>query len=295
VNLVGLVMASALAGCSTCGPPAKKGASACKIFPSDNPWNTDVSALEVDAEAMRTLRMSPEAKIHLDWGIPVTVGNAAAPVPITWTSSYGERESDKGPYPIPLEAKIEDGSDRHIVFLAKDTCTLYELFDAERTANGFRAASGAIWKLDSNMLRAEGFTSADAAGLPILAGLVRREEIERGEITHALRFTLSRTRNAYIHPATHAAGKNDASLPPMGLRVRLNASFPESGMSGPALVIVRAMKKYGMLLADNGSDWFVTGETSDAWDVRDLNAQLGRLHGSDFDIVKTEPVITQPD
>jgi len=340
LRLAGVGSLGALLACSSCGssdatpaaaPSGSSGTSGAapalpgpgtshaggRIFPTDNAWNTDVTGLPVDAEAMRTVmpRMSPDTKLHPDWGsfaegygIPITVGNAATPAPITWTTSYGPRESDKLAcpsgggefcYPIPLDAKIEGGGDRHVLFLARDgapnACTLYELFATERAGSGFRASSGAIWKLDSNARRPEGFTSADAAGLPILAGLVRREEIERGEITHALRFTLSSTRNAYIHPATHAAGKTDATLPPMGLRVRLKASFSEAGITGPALVILRAMKRYGLLLADNGSNWYISGETSDAWDMGDLNRQLGKVKGADFEIVKTGPAVEQPD
>lgn len=289
----------------------------CTIFPNDNAWNRDISSEPIDTELMSTVmpKMNPTRGLHPDWGssaddygIPITVGAAAAPAKITWSSSYGPKESDKLPcadgssefcYPIPLDAKTEGGNDRHILFLATDgapsKCVLYELFSVKKTGAGFTAASGAIFKLDSNALRPEGWTSADAAGLPILAGLVRKEEIDRGEITHAIRFTMNDTRNAYIHPATHAAGKDDVALPPMGLRLRLKKSIDESKFDGPSLVIVKAMKKYGLLLADNGSDWYLSGEQNDSWDMDSLNSQLGKVKGSDFEIIKTGIVIPQPD
>jgi len=297
----------------------------CRILPNDNAWNLDVSGAEIDTELMGSVLpgMAQGTGMHPDWGtvsdnygIPITVGPASTPVPISWNTNYGPRESDKLPcpggggefcYPIPLDAKIEggagasSGSDRHILFLASDNapdhCVLYELYNAQNQSGaGFTAASGAVFPMDSNARRTEGWTSADAAGLPILPGLVRREEIERGVITHAIRFTMSRSRQAYIHPATHAAGDADASLPPMGLRVRLRADFDDSAFTGPSKIITTAMKKYGLILADNGSNWYISGETSQAWepDMDDLNGQLRRVKGSDFVIVKTGPVIVPP-
>jgi hypothetical protein len=261
--------------------------------------------------------MATGTGLHPDWGtvtdnygIPITVGNASAPAPITFHTDYGPKESDKLAcpsgggqfcYPIPLNAKTEGGGDAHVLFLAKDGapdhCVLYELFATKVQSGGFNTGSAAIWKLDSNALRPEGWTSADAAGLAILAGLVRREEIVRGEITHALRFTMDRTRNGYIHPATHSAGDDDATLPPMGLRVRLKSSFSEAGFSGPSLTIIKAMKKYGMILADNGSNWYVSGEQDEAWepDMDKLVSQLAKVKGSAFEIVKTGNFIPQPD
>jgi hypothetical protein len=267
--------------------------------------------------------MALSTGLHPDWGtfteqygIPITTGKAAAPAPITWNTTYGPRESDKLPcpgggnefcYPIPLNALIEGGpgakatSDRHVLFLANDGapdhCVLYELYNTQNQSGpGFTAASGAIFKLDSNALRPEGWTSADAAGLPVLAGLVRREEIQRGEITHALRCTMDRTQQAWFAPATHAAGARDASLPPMGLRVRLKASFDDSALGPTAKILVKAMKRFGLLLADNGSNWYVSGETHDAWGplMDGLNSDLRKIKGSDFEIVKTGTVIVPP-
>ena len=298
----------------------------CRIFPNDNPWNTDVSGLPVDTDLMTSVmpKMAQGTAMHPDWGtetdnygIPITIGPAAAtPGILTFHTSYGDDQSDKLAcnqgmwcYPIPLDAKIEggtgasQGSDRHILFLATDgapnNCVLYELYNAYNPANGgWSVGSAAIWKLDSNALRTEGWTSADAAGLPIMPGLVRRAEVVAGEITHAIRFTMDSTRHAYMHPATHAAGDQDDTLPPMGLRVRLKAAFDETQVTGPALVIVKAMKKYGLILADNGSNWFISGETSEDWgpDMDGLLEDLGKVHGSDFEIVKTgNPIVPQAD
>jgi hypothetical protein len=295
----------------------------CRIFPSDNPWNRAVDKEPLDTELMASVMpgMALGTGMHPDWGtvtdnygIPITVGKAAAPALITWSTTYGLTESDPlacglGPfcYPIPLDAKIEGGpgakttSDRHVLFLATDGapdhCVLYELYNTQNpSGSGFTAASGAIWKLDSNALRTEGWTSADAAGLAILPGLVRLEEIKRGEIPHALRFTMDASRQAYIHPATHAAGSADAALPPMGLRVRLKASFDDSAFTGPSKVLTTAMKKYGLILADNGSNWYVSGESDEGWapEMDALLANLGQVKGSDFEIVKTGAIVIPP-
>ncbi len=288
----------------------------CRIFPNDNDWNRDISGAPVDDALMATVlpNMNPSKGMHPDWGssaenygFPITLGKAATPAKLSFDVSYGPGESDKLPcpsgggdfcYPIPLDAKIEGGGDRHILFLATDgapdKCVLYELFHATQEGAGFTCSSAAIFKLDSNALRPEGWTSADAAGLPILPGLVRKEEVDKGEITHAMRFTVARTRQAYIHPATHAAGDEDDTLPPMGLRLRLKASIDESRFQGASLVIVKALKKYGLILADNGSDWFISGEQNDTWDMDALNDQLGSIKGSDFEIVKTGAIVIPP-
>ena len=295
----------------------------CRIFPNDNAWNSTVDTLPLDTELMASVMpgMALGTGLHPDWGtatdnygIPITVGKAAAPALITWNTSYGPNESDPLTcstgsfcYPIPIDAKIEGGpgakaaSDRHVLFLATDGapdhCVLYELYNTQNpSGGGFTAASGAIWKLDSNALRTEGWTSADAAGLPVLAGLVRLEEIKRGEIPHALRFTMDSSRQAYIHPATHAAGSDDAALPPMGLRLRLKATFDDSAFKGASKVITTAMKKYGLILADNGSNWYVSGETGDAWapEMDAVLSSLGKVKGSDFEIVKTGTVVVAP-
>jgi hypothetical protein len=201
-------------------------------------------------------------------------------------------ESDRGPYPIPRNVKIEGGRhsdrDRHALILDRDACRLYELFALYPTSSGgWRAGSGAIWNLRSNRLRPAGWTSADAAGLPILPGLARYDEVVRGRIDHALRFTVSRTRRAYVYPARHyASSSNDANLPPMGLRLRLKANYPVGGFPRQARIILEALKRYGMLVADNGSDWFITGAPDPRWSNEQLRA-LKRVPGSAFEVAET--------
>jgi hypothetical protein len=180
--------------------------------------------------------------------------------------------------------------DGHVLVLDRDACRLYETYDSHYQGPGWHCGSGAIFDLRSNGLRPDGWTSADAAGLPILPGLVRRDEVFGGEIRHALRFTVRRTQRAYVHPATHfASDTSNPDLPPMGLRVRLKASYDVSGFRGASRVILTALKKYGMFLADNGSDWFITGETNTAWDDDDLN-QLKTVPASAFEVVQLGPL-----
>jgi hypothetical protein len=215
------------------------------------------------------------------------------------TFQYSD-ESDKGPYPIPPDAPIEGGAgstgDRHVLVVDVDNWKLYELFDAHPANGGvsWTAGSGAIFDLNSNALRPAGWTSADAAGLPILPGLVRYDEVvEQQEIRHALRFTCPTTRRAYISPARHfASSRTDASLPPMGMRVRLKSSVDISKFSARNQVILKAMRKYGMLLADNGSAFFVSGAPDSRWNDDELSA-LKTLHGSDFEVVKMGTLVTQ--
>jgi hypothetical protein len=200
-------------------------------------------------------------------------------------------ESDPGPYPIPPDAPIEGGptstGDRHILVVDRDNCKLYETFDTHPMGTGWRAGSGAVFDLRSNALRPLGWTSADAAGLPVLAGLVRWDEVQSGRINHALRFTVARTQRAYVLPATHYASVNtDPTLPPLGIRVRLRANHDISRFSARVQVILTAMKEYGMFLADNGSDWFVSGESHTGWNDDELR-QLGMVPASAFEVVKT--------
>jgi hypothetical protein len=196
-------------------------------------------------------------------------------------------QSDRGPYPIPVHPKIEAGSDRHMIIVDKSTCRLYELFAARHTSTGWRAGSGAIWNLKSNKLRPDTWTSADAAGLPILPGLVRYDEVARGAIDHALRFTVPVTRSAHIYPARHDAGiGNSPNLPPMGLRLRLKASVSIAGLDAEDQVILTALKTYGMIIADNGSPWFISGAPDSRWNDETLHL-LNRIHGSDFQVVDT--------
>jgi len=223
-------------------------------------------------------------------GTPITVvGRSQRKVRVSF--QYGA-ESDPGPYPIPRNVKIEGGrqsdGDRHALILDRDACRLYELYALyPTTTGGWRAGSGAIWNLRSNRLRPPGWTSADAAGLPILPGLVRYDEVARGRIDHALRFTVARTRKAYVYPARHyASDDNAANLPPMGLRLRLKASFSTRGFPRQARIVLEALKRYGMLVADNGSDWYVTGTPDPRWSNDQLHA-LHRVPGSAFEVVKT--------
>jgi hypothetical protein len=239
------------------------------------------------------------AKLHPDfggdgeYGIPFVVVPSNEPRRTINYTEYGD-ESDPGPFPIPLNAPIEGGSsssgDRHVIVVQQGSCHLYELYRAFPRSNRWDAESGTNWDLASNAMRPLGWTSADAAGLAILPGLVRYDEVAAGEIKHAIRFTVPRSQKGYIFPATHyASSSTDANLPPMGLRVRLKASYDISGMHGQGRVIATALKRYGMINADNGSAWFITGAADPRWDDDDLN-QLKSIPGSAFEAVDTGPV-----
>jgi hypothetical protein len=272
----------------------------CPLFPADNAWNRRVDGLPVAPNSARLIRsIGLDDHFHADFGsgrwdggpigIPFTVVDGdQARVPVRF--GY-EDESDPGPYPIPPNAPIEGGpqadGDRHVIVVDRTTCKLYELFDAHPLVAGrWRAGSGAVWSLRSNRLRPKGWTSADAAGLPILPGLARYEEVAQGEIRHALRFTAPRTRTSYVWPARHQAGASPSpDLPPMGLRVRLKRSVSLRGLPRQARIIARAMKRYGLMLADNGSPWYVTGAPHPRWDNDQLHA-LDRLRGRDFEVVR---------
>jgi hypothetical protein len=272
----------------------------CEIFPKSNPWNRRVDRLPVAANSAEIIgSMGTERGLHADFGsglwegapigIPITVVGRGTPKS-RLSFEYAD-ESDRGPYPIPRGVPIEGGyrsdGDRHALIVDRDSCKLYELFALYPRGRGWRAGSGAIWNLRSNRLRPAGWTSADAAGLPILPGLARYDEVRRGVIDHALRFTVRRTRRAYVYPARHfASSSDDPSLPPMGLRVRLKASFDVSGYPRQARVVLTALKRYGMLVSDNGSDWFVTGSPNPGWRNDDLRT-LGRVKGSEFEVVDT--------
>jgi hypothetical protein len=278
-----------------------RGARGCPVFPKDNAWNQRVDRMPVDpnsAELVRSIGLG--AAMHADFGsglwegapigIPyVTVPKRQRKVPVTF--GYAG-ESDKGPYPIPANVPIEggrgSGGDRHVIVVDRDRCRAYELYAAYPLAGGsrWRAGSGAIWNLRSNRLRPKNWTSADAAGLPILPGLARYEEVKRGEIDHALRFTASRTRRAYVYPATHyASSSTDPALPPMGLRVRLKAGYDISSFPRQSRIVLQALKRYGMILADNGSPWYVSGAPASGWNNDDLH-QLGKVHGDAFEVVR---------
>ena len=268
------------------------GAPNCSIFPDTNVWNKEVSQLPAhrnSAALIRSIGLSeelhPDFGSNLSYGIPYNVvGSNTQKVRVNF---YYNDESDGGPYPIPPNPKKEAGGDQHILIVDRDACKLYEIYDASFVNGRWEAGAGAIWNLRSNLLRPNNWTSADAAGLPILPGLVRFDEASRGLINHAIRFTAPRTRNTHIYPARHHAGaSNDASLPPMGLRVRLKASYNINSFSPRNRVILTALKRYGMILADNGSPWYITGVSDRRWNAEDLN-QLKRIKGSAFEAVDT--------
>ncbi len=278
--------------------------AACEVFPADNPWNTDISGAAVHPNSDAYVSsIGAGGRLHADFG---TVWNGApngiptvevpADQPRVPVSFEYDDESDPGPYPIPADAPIEGGAastgDRHVLVLSRESCTLYELFDAHPVNGGtsWTAGSGAIFDLRSNALRPDGWTSADAAGLPIYPGLVRYDEVAAGEINHALRFTVSQTQAAWIHPATHeASSSTDPSRPPMGLRLRLKAGYDCSGASTEVQVICTALKRYGMLVADNGSNWYVSGSPDPRWDD-DALRDLSSIPGSAFEAVDTGPL-----
>jgi len=317
---------NAVVGSSTdfsTSPTIPASGSGCPVFPTDNPWNADVSNYCRDPNSDQYVASINQNKQYLhpdfgsnpSYGIPyVVVPAAQALVPVIF-NQYPD-QSDPGTsgtgctttvttgcYPFPADAPVEGGSsstgDRHVLTLLADpthnNCTLYEVWEAVKDTNGpgWSAANGAIFNFYSDKLRTDGWTSADAAGLPILPGLVRYDEVAAGEIKHALRFTVSETQKGYVHPATHfASNSNNANLPPMGLRLRMKASYDISSYTGQSLVILKALKKYGMIVADNGSSWFITGAPDPGWNDTDLD-QLKGVPGTAFEVVKTGAIQTQ--
>jgi hypothetical protein len=301
-----LLLSALFAACSDGGsnnnnpnPPGPVDPSA--IFPSDDDWNRDVSGDDVDPNSDNYIQaMAPATGMHADfsnivdgnYGIPyVVVAGSQAKVPINFTDY--PQQSDPGPYPIPDDAPIEgDGSgDAHVIAVDLDNHKLYELYTASKSGSGWDAACGAVFDLSTGAPRPEGWTSADAAGLPIFPGLTRADEvIGKGEITHALRFTVVSTQKGYVFPARHfASSKTDSNLPPMGLRVRLKADVDISGAGPQAKIILTALKKYGMIVADNGSNWYISGAPDARWDDDDLHT-MGKIKGSDFEVVKHGPI-----
>lgn len=272
-----------------------------QVFPKDNPWNTDISNVETDPNSDNIIASIGNAvHLHPDFGtvwdnapigIPYNLIGKNQPMKAI-TFQY-KSESDPGPYPIPPDALVESGSDRHVLIIDTINLKLYELFSASRNSdNTWKAGSGAVYDLTSNLLRPDYWTSADAAGLPIFPGLVRYDEVvEKGVINHALRFTVQNTRNAFIHPATHAASNSsNESLPPMGMRVRLKAGFDISGYSPHIQIILKALKKYGMFVADNGSNWYISGVPDSRWNDDELK-ELKSIQGNNFEVIKMGTVI----
>jgi hypothetical protein len=299
IAALSLVLASVVSGVSE---PAAPHESSCPIFPQSNALNRDISHAPVDPRSAAyvasiglTGHLHPDFGSNPSYGIPYAIVGARQPkVPIHFTE-YGE-ESNPGPYPIPANARIEgppagEEGDRHVLVLQRGSCKLYELYAARRSRAGWEAGSGAVFNLRSNALRPNGWTSADAAGLPIFPLLVRYPEVHAGQIDHALRVTVERTQRGYIHPATHFASSNsDVNLPPMGLRLRLKAGYSLAGYHGETLVVLRALKRYGLIVADNGSSWYITGAPDRRWNDEDLE-QIKRVPGSAFEAVRTGPVL----
>jgi hypothetical protein len=299
--LAAAALALTLSGAAAAPSPQLGG---CPLFPATNPWNERVDRLPVAADSDAIIQsIGAGVGVHADFGsglwdgsrigIPYVVVHGRQTPKSRVTFDYAD-ESDKGPYPIPANVPIEGApahpneGDRHALIVDRDTCRLYELYALQRNGARWTAGSGAIWNLRSNAVRPAGWTSADAAGLPILPGLARWDgDASTGVIRHALRFTVQRTRRAYVYPARHyASSSDDPSLPPMGLRVRLRASVDISHLPPQARIVAQAMKTYGMIVADNGSNWYVTGAPSPHWSNDQLHA-LGALHGSDFEVVDT--------
>ena len=293
--LVGFaIVASSSLGSTLAGGVAAGAApvptTSCQVFPVDNVWNTDISSLPVYPSSPQWLASMAAAttKLHPDFGGPPygfpynVVDNSHATVPVTF--QYAS-ESDAGPYPVGFDSSIENGSDHHALIINRDTCTLYELFDLSGSGSSWTAGSGAVFNLGSNALRPLGWTSADAAGLPLFPGLVRWDEVQAGAMNHAIRFTAQQTDKSFLWPARHQAGTASSSLlPPMGARFRLQASYDISHFSPQAQVILRAMQHYGLILADNGSNWFFSGTEDAAW-PDSLLSELKTVPASRFEAV----------
>jgi hypothetical protein len=291
-----------LGGCPMFPEPPASLSPRAPSLPSQAAWNQDVSKAPVARDSVATIAyinanggnfLHPDFGSPRPYGFPYTVVRARQrKLPVHYTA-YGS-ESDRGPFPIPTGAPVEGGQgsdgDRHVLVVDRSRCVLYELYRAFFKGGGgphWNADSGARWDLRSTALRPDAWTSADAAGLPIFPGLVRYEEAAAGELGHAIRVTFESTRNAWLHPASHCAGDTaNPDAPPMGTRLRLRAGYGLGGFSGPARVIAEALKRYGMIVADNGSNWFFGGSSDRRWDDENLN-QLKRIPGSAFQVVKS--------
>ena len=287
-------------GCPGGGRPNVAG---CNVFPSDNAWNTDVSNYPKNANSdgyiakiVASAASPGESHIFLSAGpgssegMPYIVVPANQPVvPITY-AAFGS-ESDPGPFPIPLNAPIEQPSDQHVIVLQQGTCKVFELYNARVSGNGWVADSGAVWDLNSNARRPDHVTSADAAGMSIFAGIVKYEEVAAGAINHAIRVSVRQTDAGFIPPASHFAPVGSgANRPPMGLRLRLRADFDRSRFTGQARIVADALAKYGAIVADNGFDWIFFGAPNPGWDTDNLS-QLWQVPGTAFEAVDTGPVL----
>ncbi|MBK7893508.1 MAG: hypothetical protein IPJ90_01120 [Anaerolineaceae bacterium] len=284
----------------------------CDIFPGDNIWNTPINSLPVHPNSASYINtIGATAGLHPDFGSGVWPPGSNSPIGIPYVDVPGSQpkvtvnfiwwpdESDPGPYPVPANAPIEGGpdasGDRHVLVLDRDNCILYELYSAYPQNDGsWEAGNGAVYDLNSHALRPDGWTSADAAGLPILPGLVRYDEVAAGEIRHAIRFTAPQTQAAHLWPARHdASSLTGSSYPPMGLRLRLRADYDISGFSPPMQVILQAFKTYGLILADNGSAWYISGVPDARWD-NDMLHEMDVITGADFEAVDTSSLMINP-
>ena len=315
IGMFGLAGALSSAGCNASpeeiSPTSedKSGLGFCaslggrRLFPADNPWNQDISQEPIDPNSdVYIAGIGLDGRLHPDFGTTyqgellgfpyVVVPGTQPKVPIQFVRDGDE--SDPGPYPVPLDAPVEAGSDGHLIVVDRDNWRLYEMIGAHRQGDGWQANSGAVFDLNSNKLRPAGWTSANAAGLPVLAGLVRYDEVvEQKAIHHALAFTCKRTRRAYVHPARHfASNSKDPKLPPMGMRVRLKADVDISAFPPSALVILTALKKYGMMLAQNGADWFMNGAHHPRWNDKEINT-LKKIKGHQFEVVRMKDIVTR--
>jgi hypothetical protein len=310
----GIVTALLLVGATSPAPaetperPKPVAGTKCSVFPADNWWHADVSGLPVHARSAAWLsHMSTQVDLHPDfgpsygdgpdYGIPITVvGRKHATVNVGFDYSS---ESDHVRYPLGSDTRVEGGrnseGDRHAIVVDKASCTLFETFATRLSHGRWRAGSGAVWSLRKNTLRPDGWTSADAAGLPILPGLLRWNEVKKDRIDHAIRFTTDQTSAAHLWPARHdAGGTSDLDYPPMGARFRLSASYDASGLSPYAQHVVAAMQTYGLVLADNGSPWYFQGEQSPRWPDQ-LIEDLKTIPASAFVAVDTASLQVAPD
>jgi hypothetical protein len=283
----------------TVGAPLEYG---CPILPAEDPLNQEIADAPVNPNSANYIasiglsdHLHPDFGTEPSYGIPYTVVGPEQPkVPIKFTMYRAE--SNPGPYPVPANAPIEGGGknghgDKHVLVVQEGSCMLYEMYKAHRKGAGWTAFNGAVFNLRSDALRPEGWTSADAAGLPIFPLLARYPEVASGRIDHALRVTVPETQNGYIHPATHfASSSSNPNLPPMGLRLRLKASYSLAGFSGESLVILVALKRYGLIVADNGSPWFITGAPNPGWNDENLE-EIKQVPGSEFEAVESGPIL----
>jgi hypothetical protein len=321
VLVAALALATVLFAAAPSGATVSQGLGSCGVFPqppagvkarptaasiaTEAAWNQDISKAPRDKHSAAYISyidsnggdmIHPDFGSEPEYGIPYSVvGSGQAKLPINYTA-YGD-ESSKGPFPIPANARVEgagEDGDRHVIAVDRDACKLYELFGAEYESSPqphWNAESGVAWDLKSAKFRHAGWTSADAAGLPIFPGLVRYEEVAAGHLNHAIRVTMDSTRNAWVHPAVHCAGDtSNPAAPPMGLRLRLKRGYGLGHFHGAAKVIATAMKHYGLIVADNGSNWYISGSSDPRWNDDELEA-LKQIPGSAFEVVKSVAAI----